>query len=272
MARPISRPGPGLSSLYVSDSARTRREVPGWQPAALTALACTAAFIASAGDLRSPHVSARMLCTAGTTVFIIAATTAVLRSAAWLRTRAAARIGQTHASVLHITAVVTGAATTVLTTMSLLAVPVGQLLLGGALTGALLGIAGQQTLANLIAGVVLLLTRTVAIGDRIRLHSGTLGGTFEGTVTGIGLTHVHLRTTDAPLSIPNTQMLAAAIAVLDPQAALPATPLRPKLRSIRRRRRPMREPATVRTTRLMPAVHPSRPDSTASARSPGRMP
>jgi hypothetical protein len=110
----------------------------------------------------------------------------------------------------------------------------------------------------------LLLTRTVSVGDRVRLHSGTLGGTFEGTVTEIGLIHVHLRTTDAPLAIPNTQMLGAAIAVLQPEAALPATPVRPGRRAIRRRHRPVREPAVVRTTRIMPAVHPAELGSSRS--------
>jgi hypothetical protein len=258
MARPISDLSSGPSSLYVSDSARTRRVVPGWQPAALAILAAGAGALASAGDLHSPHLSTRLLCAAGAAVFIVSATAAVLRGAAWLRTNAAARIGETHASAVRILAVVTGAATTILITLSLLAVPVGQLLLGGALTGALLGIAGQQTLANLIAGVVLLFTRTLSVGDRIRLHSGTLGGTFEGIVTEIGLIHVHLRTADAPLAIPNTQVLGAAIAVVDPQAALPTPVTRPGRRSIRRRRHhPTTTPAGARTTRVTPAVHPA---------------
>jgi hypothetical protein len=257
MARHVSHPGPGQSSLYVSDSARTRRAVPGWQPAALTVLAAGAAVIASAADLHSPHLSTRLLCAVSTAVFIVSATTAVLRGATWLHSYATARIGHTHASVLRILAVVTGATTTVMVALGLLAVPVGQLLLGGALTGALLGIAGQQTLANLIAGVVLLFTRTLSVGDRIRLHSGTLGGTFEGTVTEIGLIHVHLRTADAPLTIPNTQVLGAAIAVLTPQAALPATPItQPGHRSIRQRRHhPIRDTAVHRTTRVIPTVH-----------------
>ncbi|MFI6510360.1 mechanosensitive ion channel domain-containing protein [Streptosporangium sp. NPDC050855] len=257
-ARPVPQPGTERSSSHVSGEARTPLPVPGRQPAALTMLAVVAAVIASAGDLRSPDLSARLLCAAGAAVFIVSATMAVLRGATWLRTRTAARIGETHASVVRILAVVTGAAGTLLLTLGLLAVPVGQLLLGGALTGALLGIAGQQTLANLIAGVVLLFTRTVSVGDHIRLHSGTLGGTFEGTVTEIGLIHVHLRTPDAPLAIPNTQLLSAAIAVVHPHTVPPATTstARPRRRGIRRRQpHPAREPATPHTTRILPAVH-----------------
>jgi hypothetical protein len=235
MARPVPQPLPTPSTLYVSDNARPRRAAPGWQPAALAGIAAGAALVASSANLRSPHLSTRLVCAAGTAVFLVAATAAVLRTAAWLRSYTAARIGPSHASALHILAVVAGTITTALLALSLLAVPVGQLVLGGALTGALLGIAGQQTLANLIAGVVLLTTRTVTVGDRIRLHSGTLGGPFEGTISEIGLSHTHLHTADAPLAIPNTQMLGGAIAVLDPQAAAPIA--RPRRRSTRRARR-----------------------------------
>lgn len=239
------------STVYVSSAARPRRPVPGWQPATLFVLAGAAAVAAAAGDIHSPHVAARLLGGAGTLTFLICALVAVLRGTAWLRPQVAARLGDTHATVLRVVAVVTGAAAAVMVTLSLLAVPIGQVLLGGALTGALLGIAGQQTLANLAAGVVLLLSRAVAVGDRVRVHSGTLGGTFEGTVTEVGLVHTHLRTAEAPLWIPNTQMLGAAIATLDPQAALPAVPAR---RSRRRpvRHRPRREHAGVtRTTRIV---------------------
>jgi hypothetical protein len=257
MARPVPQPLPAPSTLYVSDNAHPRRTVPGWQPAALAVTATGAALVASSANLRSPQLSTRLVCAAGTAIFLVTATATVLRSAAWLRGYTVARIGPTHASALRILAVVAGAITTVLLTLSLLAVPVGQVVLGGALTGALLGIAGQQTLANLIAGVVLLITRTVTVGDRIRLHSGTLGGPFEGTVSEIGLSHVHLHTADAPLAIPNTHVLGGAIAVLDPQAADPIPQRR--RRSTRRARRypPRRHPAEVHTTRVLSAVHPT---------------
>ena len=255
--KPTRQPAPAPSTVYMSASSRPRHGVPGWQPALLTALAGAAAVVAAAGDLRSPHLSTRMLCAAGTIAFLGLAMAAVLRGAAWLRGYTRGKISETHASVLRIAAVAAGTAATLLTALSLLAVPVGQLLLGGALTGALLGIAGQQTLANLIAGVVLLATRTVTVGDRIRLHSGTLGGTFEGTITEIGLIHVHLRAGDAPLTIPNTQVLGAAISVLEPEAARPAAPVtRPRRRPIRpgRRQHRISHTAVLRTTRILPAV------------------
>jgi hypothetical protein len=100
---------------------------------------------------------------------------------------------------------------------------------------------------------VLLFTRTIAVGDRIRLHNGTLGGTFEGTITELGLIHLHLHTTDTPLAIPNTQVLNSAIAVLNPEAAQPASPLNRRPRRPRsRRRHPITHTQVLRTTRVMP--------------------
>jgi hypothetical protein len=259
-ARPVKTPVPTSSAVYVSTNARPRRGAPGWQPAVLSLLATGTAAVAASGDLHSPHVTIRLLSGASTAAFLILSMTAVLRTAAWLRTITATSLGHTHASVLRILTVIAGTGTTALITLALLAVPVGQLLLGGALTGALLGIAGQQTLANVIAGIVLLFTRTIAVGDRIRLHNGTLGGTFEGTITEIGLVHLHLRTNDAPLVIPNTQVLAAAIAVLDPEAAQPASPIARRRRNIRARmpRHPVSHTAVLRTTRVMPAITTAR--------------
>jgi hypothetical protein len=252
-ARPVKTPVPTSSAVYVSTNARPRRGAPGWQPAVLSMLATGTAAVAAAGDLHSPHVTIRLLSGAGTAAFLILSMTAVLRTAAWLRTVTAARLGHTHASVLRILTVIAGTGITAVTTLGLLAVPVGQLLLGGALTGALLGIAGQQTLANLIAGIVLLFTRTIAVGDRIRLHNGTLGGSFEGTITELGLIHLHLHTTDTPLAIPNTQVLNSAIAVLSPEAAQPASPLNRRPRRPRsRRRHPITHTQVPRTTRVMP--------------------
>jgi small-conductance mechanosensitive channel len=200
--RPVTEAAPTSSAVYVSTNARPHRTAPGWQAAVLTVLAAGAAALAATGDLHSPNLTIRLLAATGTAAFLITGTAAVLRTAAWLCTIAADRLGHIHASMLRILAVLTGAAAIALTTLTILAVPVAHLLLGGAFTGALLGIAGQQILANIIAGIVLLTTRAIAVGDRIRLHNGTLGGAFEGTITELGLIHLHLRTTKRPRPSP----------------------------------------------------------------------
>jgi small-conductance mechanosensitive channel len=58
-----------------------------------------------------------------------------------------------------------GGFNTLLTTLSMLSIPIEQLT-GGAFTGVIFGIVGQQTLSNLFAGIVLLLARPLPSGRR----------------------------------------------------------------------------------------------------------
>jgi hypothetical protein len=98
-----------------------------------------------------------------------------------------------------------------ITALGLFAVPVQHLVLGGALTGVIVGIAAQQALGNVFAGVVLLLARPFSVGDAIRIKSGSLGGVTEGTVSAMGMTYVTVITEEGPLSVPNSGLLAAAV-------------------------------------------------------------
>src|ERR1019366_3420181 len=53
-----------------------------------------------------------------------------------------------------------------------------------AMVGAVVfGLAAQQTLGNLIAGIVLLSARPFRVGDRVRLQGGGLAGRIEGVVS-----------------------------------------------------------------------------------------
>ncbi len=96
-------------------------------------------------------------------------------------------------------------------TLSMLSVPVGHFLLGGAIAGVVLGIAAQQSLGNVFAGFVLLLVRPISVGNYIRVRSGALGGEFYGTVTSMSLTYVSVFTEQGPLKVPNSSFLAAAV-------------------------------------------------------------
>jgi small-conductance mechanosensitive channel len=80
------------------------------------------------------------------------------------------------------------------------------------LASVLIGIAAQQSLSSVFAGLVLLLARPVDVGDQVLIRSGALGGELRGTVTEIGVTYVRLDTADGPLHLPNSQVLGAAIA------------------------------------------------------------
>src|SRR4051812_12840939 len=63
------------------------------------------------------------------------------------------------------------------------------LLAASAFTAVIVGLASQQTLGNVFAGVVLLSARPFRVGDRIRLQAAPLAGQIEGTVASRGGPH-----------------------------------------------------------------------------------
>jgi small conductance mechanosensitive channel len=85
------------------------------------------------------------------------------------------------------------------------------LLLGGAFTAVILGLAAQQTLGNLIAGTVLLSAGPFRVGDRVRLQGGPLAGQIEGVVSSLGLLYTTFATDDGAVMVPNSVVLNVAI-------------------------------------------------------------
>jgi hypothetical protein len=132
--------------------------------------------------------------------------------------------GASHASVVRYALVLIGAVTTLIVTLALFGVPVGQLLLGGALTSVFVGIAAQQALSNVFAGLVLLLAHPFKVGDSIRLRAGALSGEVGGTVSEIGITYLRLATPDGIISVPNSQVLNAVVGPLPEGTRLPSPP------------------------------------------------
>lgn len=93
------------------------------------------------------------------------------------------------------------------------------LAVGGAFTAVVLGLAAQQTLGNLIAGMVLLSARPFRLGERVRLQAGAVGGTTEGIVSSLGLLYTTLSRGEDRIMIPNNVVLAAVIVpVREPEA------------------------------------------------------
>ncbi len=88
------------------------------------------------------------------------------------------------------------------------------LVAGSAFTAVVLGLAAQQTLGNLIAGLVLLSARPFRVGERIRLQAGAVGGSTEGVVSSLGLLYTTLARGEDRILIPNNVVLAAAIVPL----------------------------------------------------------
>ncbi|MFZ1062813.1 MAG: mechanosensitive ion channel family protein [Acidimicrobiales bacterium] len=98
-----------------------------------------------------------------------------------------------------------------------LGVSLQHLLIGAGVAGVIIGIAAQQSLANVFAALVLLFARPFVVGDRIRIRSGVLG-VIDVDVLGIGLTYVTVRTDDGVLKVPNSLLLASGVGHFDPQA------------------------------------------------------
>jgi small-conductance mechanosensitive channel len=99
----------------------------------------------------------------------------------------------------------------ILPTLQILGVNLSGLLLGGAITGVIVGIAAQQTLANFFAGIVLLVVRPFAVGQDVVMRSGPLGGEYEGRVTEMNFFYTDVITKAGPVKLPNAGVLAAAI-------------------------------------------------------------
>ncbi|RLV48421.1 mechanosensitive ion channel family protein [Nocardioides mangrovicus] len=127
-----------------------------------------------------------------------------------------ARAGSAAAAPLRVMLQVVGYLLVVVAVLDVVGVDLSQFLVGGAVTGVVIGIAAQQTLGNFFAGIVLLLARPYAAGDSITVYSGAINGPHTGTVTDVGLLYTSLRVPvldAAPeiMRIPNSQLLAAGI-------------------------------------------------------------
>ncbi|GAC1344937.1 MAG: hypothetical protein NVSMB29_18920 [Candidatus Dormibacteria bacterium] len=99
----------------------------------------------------------------------------------------------------------------VLLALHIVGVSLGTLAAGGTVGVILLGLAAQQTLGNLLAGIVLVISRPLRVGDVVRLQSGLLAGSVEGTVRSMGLWYVTLANGEDYVLVPNSAVLSGAV-------------------------------------------------------------
>jgi small conductance mechanosensitive channel len=105
------------------------------------------------------------------------------------------------------------------------------LAVGGAITAVVFGLAAQQTLGNLIAGLVLISARPFKVGDRVRLQAGGLAGQVEGIVGSLGLLYTTLAQGRDSIMVPNNVVLSSAVVPLrEPAAVDLRARLRPDVR------------------------------------------
>jgi small conductance mechanosensitive channel len=88
------------------------------------------------------------------------------------------------------------------------------LAVGGAFTAVLLGLAAQQSLGGIFAGIVLQSTRPFRVGERVRLVGGALAGSLEGTVSSLGLFYTTLSQGADRLMVPNSVLLSLVVVPL----------------------------------------------------------
>jgi len=206
--------------------ARTRP----WRAIIALVLAVAAGIVASAAGrdfefwTGHGHVGSKLVAAVAAVLFCLFAIIGILALAGRTRQALQPVAGSAHAAVVRYSIVLFGAILTLTIGLALFKVPVGQLILGGALTTILIGIAAQQSLSNIFAGLVLLLSRPFNVGETIQLRSGAMGGLIDGVVSEIGITYVRLDTADGPMSLPNSQVLAAAVSRRSTPAGTPPRP------------------------------------------------
>lgn len=87
-----------------------------------------------------------------------------------------------------------------------------ELAVGGAFTAIIAGLAAQQTLGNLFAGLVLLSARPFRVGDRVKLLGS--GIDIEGVVSSLGLLYTTFDAGENTTLVPNSSVLNVAVTPL----------------------------------------------------------
>jgi small-conductance mechanosensitive channel len=121
------------------------------------------------------------------------------------------RLGQGRAASLQFILRLIGYLVIFLATLNFLNVPLGKLLLGGAVLGVILGVAAQQALANFFASIILIISHPFSVGDQVVITAGALGGQHKGIIKDIGLTHTKIKEEDGDyILLPNAAILSGA--------------------------------------------------------------
>jgi small conductance mechanosensitive channel len=102
----------------------------------------------------------------------------------------------------------------VVVALRLVGLSANSLAVGGAFTAVVVGLAAQQTIGNVFAGVVLQSARPFRVGERVRLTAGPLGGELEGTISSLGLFYVTVLAGGNRTMVPNSLVLQSTITPL----------------------------------------------------------
>jgi small-conductance mechanosensitive channel len=124
----------------------------------------------------------------------------------------ARRAGPAAGSAVRLVCVISDAVVVIIGCLAILGIDPRTLLVGGAVTGVIIGIAAQQTLNNFFAGLVLFFARPYVPGQRVKIRSGSMGGPFIGVIVGAGLMYTLIDTDEEGIiSMPNAGLMGAAV-------------------------------------------------------------
>ncbi len=184
----------------------------GWLLAALLAIAATLVVYYRRQDLLpgyGPWVRA------GTVVILVVAGSAASHwLVRWSSPRLFRRVDPATAGTLGFLIRLFAMGTVVVLALRIAGVTAATLAVGGAFTAIVLGLAAQQTLGNLFAGIVLQSTRPFRVGERVRLVGGALAGSLEGTVSSLGLFYATLAQGADRLQVPNSVLISLVVVPL----------------------------------------------------------
>lgn len=167
--------------------------------------------------IRLGHLQARHW-PVGSTPFTIVAVALVL-ILGWLISRDLAkvapaifrRVDPSTAGTVEFTIRFVSVAATVLAAFAVGGISLQAIAVGGGFAAVVFGLAAQQTLGNLFAGMVLLSARPFRLGERVRLQAGVLAGSLDGVVSSLGLLYTTLSRGEERMMIPNTIVLSATV-------------------------------------------------------------
>jgi small-conductance mechanosensitive channel len=179
-------------------------------------IAAKVGVVSTYADLNGTNTShtSKIIFIAGTVAFFVFGMIAVIGLSSAANGAVEPLVGKAHAGIVRYVLLVVGVFTILVLSLEVLGVSPRQLLVGGAVTGVLLGIAAQQSLGNVFAGLVLLFASPFRVGDRVRFRAGALSGQVEGVVVDVSLTYVRLETEEGQVLLPNSQVLASAVMLI----------------------------------------------------------
>ena len=190
-----------------------------WRAAVAAVLAVSAAVSVSwTGGVHAGELRLRLAGVAAAVLAGVFGVACVRSLASATYQSVAARRGQGLAATSRVVLTASGYVVCVLLVLALLSLPVQHILVSGAITGVVVGIAAQQSLGNAFAGLVLLVARPFTVGDPVSIQGGSLGGPYDGVATDVGLIFTTLDTEAGPVKLPNSGVLSAVTAHRPPRA------------------------------------------------------